>query len=240
MVKYIIISSDDSHYIDYYQTVAKRWKILGYKTYFLHVTNEESVVENEYGIYHKIKLLENIPSSLQAQIIRLYACNLFEGIMITSDIDMLPIVKEYYSSYDDLLNDNIIVFSGQPYRELPYYPMCYIMSETKYLSNVLGITGMDFKTYCDYVIKNHGETWNTDEKFLYEKTLNTNIIIKHRTTTDRIDRSNWNYDSGRLINNEYIDSHLLKPYKEHENEIQKLIYTLKQIENNEANNFNSF
>ena len=58
-IDYVVISSDDSHYLDFYKPVAEMWKNLGYKTIMLHVTEDDSEFHNEYGIYRKIKNHKN-------------------------------------------------------------------------------------------------------------------------------------------------------------------------------------
>ena len=79
-IDYVVISSDDnSLYKDFYEIVAKRWNQLGLKVYYINITNEDQMIENEYGIIHKIKSIDGFSTGFQSQIVRLFSSNLIEG-----------------------------------------------------------------------------------------------------------------------------------------------------------------
>lgn len=231
-IDFVVISSDDNPlYKDFYDIVAKQWYMLGYKTYYVNITNENSLVENEFGVIHKIKSLESFPTGFQSQVVRLFVCNLVNNKnLLMSDIDMLPLNKEYFNDVaKEFVSEKIILYSGQPYGNVPYYPMCYVLGNSDFLKKKLDIENMNFYEYCTSLLKLYGIKWNTDEHFLYDKLHKhtENLIIKrNRDFTKRIDRGFWNYDLQKLKENYYIDSHLLRPYKEYEHQINQL---LKQI-----------
>jgi hypothetical protein len=229
-IDYVIISSDDNPiYKDFYEVVAKRWFDLGFKTYYINITNENNISENQFGIIHKIKSIQNISTGFQSQVVRLYATKFINGNVLTSDIDMLPVNGDYYNQYVQELTDrNVIIYTGQPYGDVPYYPMCYILSHSSNFVKLLNIDSMSFGEYCDMLVSNYGEAWNTDEHFLYDKLQShqDRLIIKSRNLSNRIDRYNWNYDLNDLRLGRYIDSHLLRPYSVYKNEIDDLIKNL--------------
>ena len=98
-IDYVVISSDDNPmYKDFYPIVSKIWNSFGLKTYFINITNENSITENEYGFVHKIKSIDNIPSSYQSQIVRLFSPNLIDGNILMSDIDMIPLNYDYFKN----------------------------------------------------------------------------------------------------------------------------------------------
>ena len=91
-IDYVVISSDDNPmYKDFYPIVAKRWFDLGFKTYYVNITDEDSIEESEWGIVHKMKSLDFVSTGFQSQVVRLYCSNLVNGNILTSDIYMLPI-----------------------------------------------------------------------------------------------------------------------------------------------------
>ena len=49
------------------------------------------------------------------------------------------------------------------------------------------------------------------------------LVINDRDFSRRIDRSNWNYNTDLLKRGHYVDSHMLRPYKEYSFYIDKLI-----------------
>lgn len=230
-IDYVIISSDDNPmYKDFYPIVAKRWNQLGFKTYYVNITTENYISEDEYGIVHKIKDTGHGSTGFQSQIVRLFTSKFIDGVILTSDIDMLPINGSYFNQYlDELSDDNVIIYSGQPYGTVPYYPMCYVLSHTSNFKKYLEIDDLDFTQYCKQLLEKYGEAWNTDEHFMYDKFENhkEKLIIKSRDFSRRVDRGNWNYNKYQLEKGFYIDSHLLRPYNQYKNLIDQLLYEIK-------------
>lgn len=232
-IDYVIISSDDNPiYKDFYEIVAKRWLDLGYKTYYINITDEDGIYDNEYGIVHKIKALDFISTGFQSQVARLFSSKFIEGNIMMSDIDMLPINSEYFNQYvNELTEDNVIIYSGQPYGNTPYYPMCYVLSNSKNFIKYLDIEDMNFEEYCKMLSDTYRQAWNTDENFMYDKFENykDNLLIKNdRDFSRRIDRSNWNYNIDLLKRGHYIDSHMVRPYNDHKTQIDKLLNEIKK------------
>ena len=231
-VDYVIISSDDNPmYKDFYPVVAKRWIELGYKTYYLNITDTDEIIENEYGVIHKIKALDFVSTGFQSQVVRLFSSKFIEGNIMMSDIDMLPINGEYYSQYlNEITDDNVIIYSGQPYGNVPYYPMCYVVSHSSNFRKYLEIENMNFSEYCKMLSDNYGQAWNTDENFMYDRLQNykENLVVKNeRDFSRRVDRGSWNYSDDLLKSGHYIDSHMLRPYSTYKNQIDELINKLK-------------
>ncbi len=227
-IDYVVISSDDNPmYKDFYQIVAQRWLDLGFKTYYVNITDKDEIINNEFGIQHCIKSLDFVPSGFQSQVVRLFASNFIDGNILMSDIDMLPINGEYYEKYiNDLTDDNVIIYSGQPYGNVPYYPMCYILSHSSNLIKYLEIDKITFSEYCKMLSDNYGQAWNTDEHFMYDRFQNhiDKLVIKEdRDFSKRVDRGNWTYDINLLKSGYYIDSHMLRPYNIYKDKITQLI-----------------
>ena len=146
-----------------------------------------------------------------------------------SDIDMLPINGEYYKQYlSELTDNNVIIYSGQPYGTVPYYPMCYVLSHSSNFVKYLEIENLNFTEYCKQLLEKYGEAWNTDENFLYDKLQKhlDKISLKNRDFSRRVDRGSWIYNIELLKNGHYIDSHLLRPYSIYSTHINTLIDSL--------------
>jgi len=231
MIDYVIISSDDNPmYRDFYPIVAKRWNDLGFKTYFINITDCDDIIEDEFGIHHKIKSLDFISTGFQAQVVRLFASKFINGYMLTSDIDMLPINGDYYKQYfNELTEDNVIVYSGQPYTDVPYYPMCYVLSHSNNFKDFLDIDNMTFSEYCTMLLSRYGEAWNTDEHFMYDQFENhkSKLIIKERDFSRRVDRGKWIYNTELLRSGHYIDSHMIRPYSSNKKKIDDFLNEIK-------------
>lgn len=231
-IDYVVISSDENPlYKDFYPIVAKRWFDLGFKTYYINICDMDSIESNEWGIVHKMKSLDFVPTGFQSQVVRLYCSNFIDGVLLMSDIDMLPIKGDYFrDGASELTDDNIVIYSGQPYGNVPYYPMCYVASKSKNLREYLEFGGKSFSDYCFELSSKYGQAWNTDENFMYDKLQNhlSKLIIKNdRDFSRRIDRGNWQYDVELLSAGYYIDSHLLRPYSMYKEHIDFLIQIIE-------------
>jgi len=226
-IDYVIISSDDSHYLDYYTPVSSQWSKFNIKTAMFHITNESHTEHNDFGVYSKIKAIEGIPTGFQAQIVRLYGHFFLPNkITLTSDIDMLPLDIDFFSSKLSYLSEyDIVNLSGQPYTDVPYFPMCYILSKSNSMINILNLD-KTFESFAKRIFKQFEGAWNSDERFLYSSIKNyknLKSIYTRNFKKDRIDRSNWSYNTEHLKKRKYIDSHLLRPYKKNKGQISTLI-----------------
>jgi hypothetical protein len=231
VIDYVIISSDDNPmYKDFYPIVSKRWLELGYKTYYVNITDKDEIIENEYGIIHKIKSLDFVSTGFQSQVVRLFSSKFIDGNIMMSDIDMLPINGDYYHQYNsELTDDNVIIYSGQPYGNVPYYPMCYVVSKSSNFRKYLDIENINFSQYCKMLSDNYGQAWNTDENFMYDRFqshLDKLVIKNDRDFSRRVDRGNWIYNIDLLKSGYYIDSHMLRPYLNNRIQIDSLILAL--------------
>jgi hypothetical protein len=227
-IDFVIISSDENKiYKDFYPLVSKQWFKMGIKTYYLLISDENSIIENEYGVIQKIKKLDFVSTGFQSQVVRLYASTIInDSNILISDIDMMPINKDFFTEkLTNLTNENVILYSGQPYSDVPFYPMCYVLSNSNNLKEVLGIGDLSFFDFCKKLISEYGEKWNCDENFLYDKLQENKdkILLYTRHFSDRIDRGNWNYNIEKLKMGGYVDSHLLRPLESNYVEIKKLI-----------------
>lgn len=227
-IDYVIISADDSHYLDFYKPVSIMWNHFGFKTFMLHITETETEIqENKFGLYKKVKAIPNYQTSWQAQLIRLYAFKYLNDVnMLISDIDMVPLNKNYFIEHANTINEEeILNYSGQPYGNLPYFPMCYILGNSNLMSKAFDLNDT-FENFLHNVAKEVTVKWNADEHYMFNKLNGYNKLkmLKNRTyLIDRIDRSNWTYDVDGLKIGKYIDSHMLRPYKENKTEINKML-----------------
>lgn len=234
-IDYVVISSDDNPlYKDFYPVVAKQWNKLGYKVFYINITYFESEIEDtEYGLIKHVRSI-NKNTGFQSQIVRMYASILLkdENILI-SDIDMLPLNGEYFSEKSKGVSTNKVLFySGQPYGNVPYYPMCYILGRGELISNFFEIDD-NYNDFVNKLSKFSNMDWNTDEKYIYT-ILNDNtnkmkdcIILRDRNFNRRINRFNDGWDkkftTEQLKNGYFIDSHLLRPYQKYETKIKELL-----------------
>jgi hypothetical protein len=198
------------------------------------ICDEDSeIYEDKYGLIKKFKMINGIDSGFQSQVVRLFLPKLLDGKCLISDIDMLPLSVKYFEENSIKLTDkNIIVYSSDNPECLSnnMYPMCYIAAHSKTYIKVFDLN-LSWENFCA-LLKNRNEDWYTDQKFLFEKInkffdeTKDVIFLKrgwNKFADKRIDRISWSYDSTKVKDGYYIDSHLLRPYNQFRNEIDKLI-----------------
>ena len=240
-LNYVILGSDTNPlYLDFWPIVSKVWKeIVEIKPVLGLICDEDSdFIEEEFGIIKKFKKIDGIDIGLQSQIVRFYLNKFLDGYSLISDIDMLPLSKTYFEGTCSRLdNENLVVLSSDNPECLrkEMYPMCYISSHTETYKKVFDLN-LSWEDFC-VLLNNRGETWYTDQKYLYEKVneyhKNTNKVVFLKrgwngTASRRIDRVNWFYNPEKVKKGFYVDSHLLRPYSEYKEDVDTLVNYLYQ------------
>lgn len=237
-IDYVIIGCDiNPLYLDFWEPISKVWKTIFNITPVLGLICDEDsdLVEDKYGLVKKYKSIDNITTGLQSQIIRFELINELKGNLIISDIDMIPLSKDYFiNSIIPFSEDKIYVLSSDNAECLrnKEYPMCYIIGNNENLKDMLNLN----KTWVEFAKKLNALKlgWTTDQNYLFEKinefkSKNENkVVLLNRgwnagIASKRIDRIAWSYDENKVKDGYYIDSHLLRPYNDNKIEINKLI-----------------
>jgi hypothetical protein len=237
-IKYAVMGSDlNPLYYDFWPIISKTWRevfniipVLG-----LICDEDSDFIEDQYGIIKKFKSMDGIDIGLQSQIVRFYLPSILDDISITSDIDMLPLSKHYFiDNVCDFNEFNFYVMTSDNPECLrnKEYQMCYNIANPKMFKDVLDIDD-DWGSFVNK-LKNLNYGWTTDQRYLYDRVNSyknkNNIVLMNRGFSgfahNRIDRAIWRYDINGVKGGHYIDSHLLRPYKDHKNEIDNLIKLL--------------
>jgi hypothetical protein len=222
-LEYAIVSSDrNPEYLDYWPYVAKMWQRIGIKPVLFYIDREPPADNaEECGIVHHVQPID-WEISQQAQCIRFWAAKVLDKPFIISDIDMLPISKEYYENGASQIGDKGIVSYSSDiikyrwYRTNPQYPMCYLAGDPETFINVLDMkeeTPDQFLTR----MKNLRIRFGTDQKFFYNQARRSPDSIKHlergwideKYATGRLDKAIW--PKNDYNPEEYIDCHLPRP-----------------------------
>jgi hypothetical protein len=239
-IDYAIMGSNENPtYIDFWHLISKTWKEIFNITPVLGLICDEDsdFYEDEYGLVKKFKRIEGIDSGLQSQIIRLYLPKLLNGNIIITDIDMVPLSKLYFIDQVDFFDENKIHIMSSDNAECnrnKEIPMCYNISNTKLISEILELD-LSWVKFANK-LNSMNEGWSTDQRYLwdmiqkYRITNNDKVVTYNRGwpngATNRIDRLWWSYNPELVKKGLYIDSHLLRPYKENKEEVDKLINLL--------------
>lgn len=239
-IDYAIIGSNlNPMYLDFWPIVSKVWKknfniipVLG-----LICDQNSDFFEDEFGIVKKFKSIHGIDTGLQSQIIRHWLPKELTGNVIISDIDMLPLSKGYFVDQINDFDENKFYVMSSDNAECnanEEIPMCYNIANSKFYSKILDLDD-EWEQFATK-LNSMQFGWCTDQKFLWLKVKEQlskdpeSIVLLARGwgnyASRRIDRLGWFYDTNLVKDGFYIDSHLLRPYSSHKNQIDDLINLL--------------
>jgi hypothetical protein len=228
-IKYAIVSSDESEYLDYWPIISKAWQKLGIEPVLVKIQSNinECILSIDNGfLIIKLPLIPNIKSSLQAQIGRIWAYKILDANCIISDIDMYPISESYFKdTVKQYNNDQIISYCSDAAKRFDgNHPMCYVLANAEVMSKLISQT-----TWEDFVkdlAEAGGQGWSTDQWYLttlldsYNQTISLQRGWNSAGCADnRLDRIGWVYNKDEIKN--FYDAHLPKPYKSNENKIKE-------------------
>ncbi len=246
ITKAIVSSDSNPVYLDFWYLVSKLWKLkFGITPVLLYFGDNIEDISTEYGEVVQMSTLPNIPISTQAQCARIwYAGQCGEEVVITSDIDMLPLSPKYF--VDPLVNieDDKYVHLN-PLNGNTYFPMCYNVGKSSTLKEILDIDDsfesfmlklINFSHGKEHTLKVSGlsDLWFLDEIYTTAKVntyryTNPNrivpIIRNGGQNGYRIDRPTWGYDTELVKHDYYYDSHSVRPYTDYKDTIDMLVDT---------------
>lgn len=232
----VILSSDSNPvYLDNWELVAKSWSnIVGIKPTLALIANDDVKIDESLGDVIRFKPIPGIPDGFYAQVVRLLLPAMFgQEFCIISDIDMMPISKDYFlKSVANINKDYFVIYKSTLYydKNSPEYAMCYVAARGelfKHLFELGSIEGIEEKVKEWF---NLGLGWSTDQKLLYKQVHKSIVPVKrlnhgfHRRI-DRWIRDNkyfWSYDINKFKQGYYSDFHLPRPIQLFYNEIHAL------------------
>lgn len=214
-----IFSSDDNKdYSEFAPLVSSMWSKLGFEPFYAKIGSDQ------------FPNIEGIETSLQSQIVRLYATKLFpDRIVLTTDIDMLPFDQNYYWSRLPRDYGQICIYSSDAH-DGKRYPMCYLSAYGKTFSEI--VLDSEDETWEQFVFRLNslGLGWNTDELYVTQridsssaKKIKYDRGWEHGMAKNRLDRVYWN-----MRDVSYIDAHCPRPYSKHKKEIDQLENLIKK------------
>ncbi len=232
----VILATDNNpNYIQFWPIVSKAWKnIVGVKPTLALIADKSVKVDETLGDVIRFEPIPGVSTALYAQCIRLLLPAYFEEDgCILSDIDMVPLNKNYFLDSVKNVSDNCFITYRQwtietAGNEEVKFPMCYNAAKGKVFKEVFKISDPKEipKIIKSWSALNLG--WNTDEiilcKSLFEwKDYTTRCVNLGHSVTDRIDRIGWGYNSDLLKKGNYVDMHCPRPYTKYKSFIDKVL-----------------
>lgn len=244
-IDYAIVSTDGNALYDGFEEIVKKvwFPLLGVKPIIVKICDSNFVEEHDDHLVVGYKKVDGVNTGLQSQISRLYATSLFKDkTFLISDLDMIPLSKSYFVDNAEKVDENsVLIYTADAYgyKNQKRYPMCYNLAKGSTYHEIMNFED----TFEEFVLKlssmNLG--WDTDELFWggcvydFEEKFPERVVKLQRGFADgfatkRIDRCNWHHpknDFSKISQGEYIDSHMLRPYKSYKHQIDNLINLLE-------------
>lgn len=234
------ILATDTHpdYIAFWPLVAKAWtQLIGVRPTLALIAPPDVPIDETLGDVIRFEPIPGIPTSLQAQTIRLLLPALFpDDVCITSDIDMLPISRSYFIdpiAYTPL--DHLIIYRDAAFGpNAERFPMCYIAAKGYVFQEIFGLTS---KEEIPNIIKkwnSFGLGWNTDELVMYQYLKNwhgfknrcTRYSTLNHPPVERIDRARWGFNPALIASGYYTEAHMPRPYARYQGSLGYLAQLL--------------
>lgn len=244
-----LVSSDlNPRYLDFFPLVHEVWnKLIGIRCVLALVAHE--VPDDLSDWRDDIILFPPIPDvndSLQSQCIRLLAPQLFAGpeAVLISDIDMLPMCKNYFvDNVASASDDAFVVYRSDAIEDrFKEIAMCYNAASPETWGRITqhvvrGVSDAQdivkhWASTVSYSGTHGGQGWTTDQLLLYKFVGNPGDVEVMKLTDKatgfrRLDRSQmrWRANSAQIAaarRHEYSDYHMLRPmakYRDANNEI---------------------
>lgn len=229
----VILSTNNSHdYIQFWPLIAKVWKEkMGIQPTLALIGDDDVQVDTSLGDVVRFKPIPGVPTWFYAQIVRLlFPAYYPNDICMISDIDMLPLNRNYFEQSMEFITDPAALVIFRDKSAPDRYPMCYIVGRGATFQELFNLENLDQIPNRVAEWFKLGLDWYTDETVLYRAITNWSKYHTHvaklgygdEQETDRICRSKWQYDLDRLRSGGYVDAHLPRPYCKHVAEIEQL------------------
>ena len=240
-------------YIDFIPSFIKCWNKL-YPTVDVKIILINDIIPDKFKQHqHNIilfKPIAKISTAFIGQYIRLLypaILNYQNGILIT-DMDMLPMSKNYYSeNIKEYSDENFICMRDVLIKSHKQFAMCYNVAINTVWREIFNISSLEDvinrlkQIYNSIEYKIRGIGWSKDQVDLYrlalkwhEKTNKLIILEDSKTKFKRLDRAvKINTNDQIIIDNikqgYYVDYHCYRPYKKYKTINDKIIEILCEI-----------
>lgn len=229
-MRYVVVSTNNNpDYYGYSKYIKHAWNKLGWKLCVM-ITHDVSIEDIHADVIINLPMIPELRTESIAQAGRLYAANHLDGLLMTSDMDLLPL-SDYWKP-----NENEITNYGHDLTDFSFYPMGYTVMSSDNWKKVMNLTG---STEADMIrdskapdlkysplAKDWEEWWNWDWDLLTKRLHSYNVtkILRGRRANScfafgRVDRG----DSMRIPNEPLIDAHLENNNIKHPDKWNKFI-----------------
>ena len=237
----ILSTNDNPLYIEFWPVVAPIWTAMGIRPTLALIGDEKCTVDESLGDVIRFAPIPGVTPALQTQTIRLFLPALFpDDVCLISDIDMIPISRDYFQEGALQCPDNGFLVYRDKIEDYwaNKYPMCYVAAKGDIFGSIFDINTIE--DINDRIIEwsSYGYGWNTDELLLYEYVNNWEqdeglVVRLGHGLMSRLDRGSWTFQLNNLDIFSYIDCHCPRPYTFYKKSIDYIANAILQYYNSE-------
>ena len=213
----VLSTNDDENYLNYLPYIQKAWNKLGWNTITFYLGEKEIDSDAKNRIV-KIKKIEGIREATIVQVYRLLAHNFTDGLIMTSDVDMMPL-----SNYWNPEIDKFTCY-GKDLTHNVHYPICYIAAPDYLWKKLIPETSIEelLNKYPQHKSENFNKWWFTDQDIVTQRLSNFDLKSIERgfengLASGRIDRCEW-FFTKYISKTDKIDAHMPRPFDKNEAE----------------------
>lgn len=167
----ILASNTNPEYIQFWPLVARHWQAIHHlRPTLFFIGPKDRPLETDIGDVIFVDPLPGIPTSFQAQMIRLFAPTLFpEDCCVICDIDLLLLEPDFFRHYGvDQLPDTDWVSLNRYGMAFQHVSLSYQVAKGQTFRNVFGCDGQNLESIRNHIQKYAGKDlkWATDELVL--------------------------------------------------------------------------
>lgn len=226
----ILSTNDNPLYIEFWPVVARVWQSMGIRPTLALIGGSDCKVDDSLGDVIRFDPIPGVSEALQTQTIRLFLPALFpEEVCLISDIDMIPISKEYFEKGAEGCPDSAFLVYRDKIDDYwsTKYPMCYVAAKGKVFSAVFSVFSKQEIAQRVAHWAGFGYGWNTDELLLkqyvdeWEESGGMVVRLGHGVG-NRLDRGSWTFELDSIDIFNYIDCHCPRPYSDYKEAIDPI------------------
>lgn len=212
-MKTVILSTNDNpDYLSYLTYVQKAWNNIGWKTLTFYL-GKKNIQSDNYNTIISIENNSNYSDILVVQTSRFFGHRYTDGLIMISDIDMMPLSDYWHPS------ENAITCYGHDLTGYGHIPMCYVAAPKSQWDIIIPENSID-ELLQKYPYLSEANDWYTDQEIITARisTITSKVMIdrgqRRGVAIGRIDRCDWL--ATKNTSDTKIDAHLLKPFNKEE------------------------
>lgn len=250
MLNKIIVSTDDSMFVQYIPIVSAAWKKFfpEWELNIAYVTLREEkdpFVEKmrRYGKVHLFQPVDGVPLANQAKVSRhILASQFEEEVCMIEDMDTIPLQRAYFENIlSKRRRDHVLAVGAEVFHNTPHegkFPMSNITAEGRVFGEFVNPNNLGYneliKSWIGLSVIDHKEAIDSPPHVFSDESLIRALLNKWsepRIThvergadiyNDWIDRSWWSIDEEKLESGAYITCNFLRPFDRHYERIEPI------------------